>query len=181
MNKERIGVFLSSRSDIDPAYIRATEEVGTWIGQRGLTLCYGGSSSGLMEVLAKKVKVHGGRCLGVVPEVIRQRQLVSDCLDIEFPCVDLHDRKAILLREADIFVALPGGIGTLDEVMTLLGAITIGLSRQRMILYNVNGCWDALLALLEDNISRNFAKHSLQELVAVAHDVDELAAIFDSL
>lgn len=179
--QNRIGVFLSSRLDLDAAYIQATKDVGAWIGQRGLTLCYGGSRSGLMEVLATEVKASGGRCLGVVPQIIRERNLVSDHLDIEFPCVDLNDRKAILLREADVFLALPGGIGTLDEVFTLLGNLTIGIEhRKQMILYNVKGCWDALLALLSDNVQRGFAKHSVDELVTIVSSIEELEQAFNA-
>lgn len=180
--QDRIGVFLSSRCDIDAAYLQATKDVGAWIGGRGLTLCYGGSRSGLMEILATEVKAAGGRCLGVVPQIIRDRQLVSEHLDIEMPCADLSDRKAIMLREADVFVALPGGIGTLDEVFTLLGNITIGLEhRKRMILYNVNGCWDTLVALLADNVARGFAKHNVEQLVTVVSSVAELNEVFEAI
>lgn len=180
MMTDRIGVFLSS-VDKEAAYHRAAVEVGEWIGSKSATLVYGGSASGLMEVLAQSVVAAGGRCLGVVPDIIRRRGLVSTAIDIEFPCVNVHDRKEILLREADFFVALPGGIGTIDEVMTVLGSMSIGESRKRMVLYNVGGCWDSLIALLRDICDRGLAKHSFDELVGVATSIEELEAEFARL
>ena len=112
--KTRIAVFLSSRSDIPAAYLPAAREVGEWIGRTGRTLVYGGARKGLMEVLAQSVTQHGGRVFGMVPDVIVERGLESEAIDVTFRCADLSDRKDMMNRESDVLLALPGGIGTLD-------------------------------------------------------------------
>ena len=146
---QKIGVFLSSKSDLPESYVQAAREVGALIGRTGRTLVYGGARKGLMEVLAQSVKANGGRVYGMVPDIIVDRGLVSDTLDVTFRCVDLSDRKAMMNRESEVLVALPGGIGTLDEVFTVMANAVIGIGRQPVVFYNVDGCWDAVLQLAE--------------------------------
>ena len=117
---QKIGVYLSSKDNLPASYVEAARQVGHLIGSTGRTLVYGGARKGLMEVLAQSVKASGGRVYGMVPEIIEQRGLVSDAVDVTFRCVDLSDRKQMMNRESDVLVALPGGIGTLDEVFTVM-------------------------------------------------------------
>ena len=126
-----IGVFLSSHEHIDAVYAEAVDAVGRWIGQHGLTLVYGGSRSGMMERLACAVKQSGGKVMGVVPDVVRQRGLESAQCDVIMYAADLTDRKAIMMREADVILALPGGIGTLDEMFTAAAADVIGTASKK--------------------------------------------------
>lgn len=174
---ERIGVFLSSRSDVPAAYRQAAEDIGRWIGATGRTLVYGGARKGLMETLARRVKDNGGRVVGVVPQILVDRKLESNCVDVTFYCADLNDRKAILMRESDMLVALPGGIGTLDEVFTVLAASTIGTERKRVVLYNVDGCWDTLLRLLDELHAKGLSAAPAVGTVATASTPEELEAL----
>ena len=118
MKYQKIGVYLSSKADLPESYTEAAQKVGELIGRTGRTLVYGGARKGLMETLAQSVKANGGRVFGMVPDIIVARGLESE-LDVTFRCVDLTDRKAMMNRESDVLVALPGGIGTLDEVFTV--------------------------------------------------------------
>ncbi len=177
----KIGVFLSSRTDIDPAFKEATVAVGTLIGKLGASLVYGGSTQGMMEVLAVATKEAGGKTYGVVPDALVERGLVSEHIDVMFRCVDLTDRKAILMRESDVMVALPGGIGTLDETVTLLAMNTFLRNRKPMILLNINACWDTFIALLNDMYERRLLRQPVTEMLSVANSVDELEAILKSL
>ena len=127
-----VAVFCSANNDIAPDYFRAAKELGRWIGENGHTLVYGGGNSGLME------------CIG------EEGRRVSDYVDVEIPCEDLNDRKAIMMERADVFHALPGGIGTLDEVFTVAASATIGYHRKKVVLHNVKGFWDSLVLLLDD-------------------------------
>lgn len=174
---QKIGVFLSSRLEVSPAYVSAAAEVGRWIGSTGRTLVYGGADRGLMEVLARAVKDSGGRVYGVMPQVLLDRGLESGQVDVAFHCADLHDRKATLLRESDVLVALPGGIGTLDEIFTALGANVVGPGRKPVVLYNVDGCWDLLLRQLDELHRAGLASAPALSTVSVATTVDELAAL----
>ncbi len=174
---KRIGVFLSSKSGLPDAYKQATAEVGTWIGQTGRTLVYGGARKGQMEELAETVKENGGHVIGVVPQILIERNLVSEQCDTVFYTADLHDRKSTMIREAEAFIALPGGIGTLDEIFTVLACRTIGLPSRPVILYNAEGCWDTLLATIEELCRDGLVSEPLKDLLKVATTVEELEQI----
>lgn len=174
---QKIGVFLSSKSDLPESYVQAAREVGALIGRTGRTLVYGGARKGLMEVLAQSVKANGGRVYGIVPDIIVDRGLVSDTLDVTFRCVDLSDRKAMMNRESEVLVALPGGIGTLDEVFTVMANAVIGISRQPVVFYNVDGCWDAVLAALTNLFEQGLVSGEPADYYSVATNIAELEAL----
>ena len=172
---QKIGVYLSSKENLPENYVQAAREVGELIGRTGRILIYGGARKGLMEVLAQSVKQHGGRIYGMVPEIIEKRGLVSDAIDVTFRCVDLSDRKMMMNRESDVLVALPGGIGTLDEVFTVMANTVIGIRHQPVVFYNVDGCWDTLLAALDNLFEQGLVSGSPSDYYSVAHNIQELA------
>lgn len=174
---QKIGVYLSSKENLPENYVQAAREVGELIGRTGRILIYGGARKGLMEVLAQSVKQHGGRIYGMVPEIIEKRGLVSDAIDVTFRCVDLSDRKMMMNRESDVLVALPGGIGTLDEVFTVMANTVIGIRHQPVVFYNVDGCWDALLAALDNLFEQGLVSGSPSDYYSVAHNIQELASL----
>lgn len=174
---QKIGVYLSSKENLPESYVQAAREVGELIGKTGRILIYGGARKGLMEVLAQSVKQHGGRVYGMVPEIIEKRGLVSDTIDVTFRCVDLSDRKMMMNRESDVLVALPGGIGTLDEVFTVMANTVIGIRHQPVVFYNVDGCWDALLAALDNLFEQGLVSGSPSDYYSVAHNIRELASL----
>lgn len=177
---ERIGVFLSSHKGLAPAFNQAAQQLGSWIGKQGKTLVYGGSNSGLMEVLASSVKAAGGRVCGIIPQIIVDKGLESDQCDVKFYCADLTDRKAAMERESEVFVALPGGLGTLDEVFTIVAGSTIGLHKKRVALFNVEGCWDSLWnTLTEMEQKRLISKESLNFIEKI-DTLDELTRFLES-
>lgn len=174
---QKIGVYLSSKENLPESYVQAAREVGELIGKTGRILIYGGARKGLMEVLAQSVKQHGGRVYGMVPEIIEKRGLVSDAIDVTFRCVDLSDRKMMMNRESDVLVTLPGGIGTLDEVFTVMANAVIGIRHQPVVFYNVDGCWDALLAALDNLFEQGLVSGSPSDYYSVAHNIQELASL----
>lgn len=171
---QKIGVYLSSKSDLPAAYRKAAEDVGAWLGRTGRTLVYGGARKGMMEVLAQAAHNGGARIYGVVPDILFRRNLVSDLLDVTFRCADLHDRKAIMMRESEALVVLPGGIGTLDELFTALATATIGIGRMPVVLYNAGGCWNSLLETLGRLKDDGLISEDFSELFAVVDDVEDL-------
>lgn len=177
MSFQKIGVFLSSKSNLPAAYTAAAVALGEMIGRTGRTLVYGGSDRGLMEVLAQSVKKNGGRVFGMVPDIIEKRGWVSDCIDITFRCADLTDRKAMMARESDVLVALPGGIGTLDEIFTVLANSTIGIERKPVFFLNTNNCWDKLLAALDDLAQQGLITQHKDDIYQVAATVADLEAM----
>ena len=116
---DKIAIFCSASDEIDPVYFEKARELGVWMGQNKKTLIYGGANVGLMECVARAAKENGcPTVLGVVPTKLEQRGRVSDVLDVTFRTDNLSDRKEVMLNEADVLVALPGGVGTLDEVFS---------------------------------------------------------------
>lgn len=174
MNCRKIGVYLSSKDNLPESYVKAAREVGELIGRTGRTLVYGGARKGLMEVLAQNVKRHGGRVYGMVPDIIVERGLESEAVDVTFRCAALSDRKDMMNRESDVLVALPGGIGTLDEVFTVLANTGIGIRRQPLVFFNVDGCWNALLAALDDLFRQGLISGKPDDYYLVAANIEEL-------
>lgn len=174
----KICVSCSANEQIAPQFFRAAEELGRWIAAHGHTLVYGGVNKGLMECVAKAVHDAGGQTVGVIPQIALQRGGLSRYVDVEIPCDNLSDRKQLMQDMADAFVALPGGVGTLDEVFTVAAAATIGYHQKRVILYNIDGFWNQLLLLLDGLQQQGMVRGPWHENIGVAADLSELAALF---
>ena len=170
----KIGVFCSANGEIDPDFFTATEELGRWMARNGHDLVYGGVNQGLMECIAQAVHENGGRAIGVVPTIVEKTGRTSQYVDIEIRCDDLTDRKQLMMDQADVFVALPGGIGTLDEVFTVAASATIGYHQKPVILYNLKGFWNPLVALLDDLQQRGMVRGQWQQYIRVASSLEEL-------
>ena len=134
---------------------------------------------GLMECICRAVKEGGGTVMGVVPTKLEEKGRVSDRLDVTFHTVNLSDRKDVILRESDILVALPGGVGTLDEVFHVVAAATIGYHSKRVVLYNIDGFWNGLLAVLNQMEAQGFIRRPLDNFLSVANTFDELKDILE--
>ena len=171
---DKIGLFCSAADDIAPVFFEKAEELGVWLGQQKKTLVYGGANLGLMECVAKAAKAHGATIMGVVPTKLEERGAVSDLLDITFRTDNLSDRKDVILRESDIMMALPGGVGTLDEAFHVMASATIGYHAKKVVFYNVDGFWDPLLAFFRQLEATRFARRSLDNYHEVVSTLDEL-------
>lgn len=169
-----IAVFCAASESIDSCYVNAAREVGTMIGRMGASLVYGGAKAGLMEATAKAAKEAGARVVGVVPEILVERNRVSSLLDEHISCCNLSERKEIMLEKSNVLVALPGGIGTLDEIFHVLAAATIGFHNKLVVLYNINGFWDGLIAVLDSYRVNGFLRGNVEELMAIVSSADEL-------
>lgn len=177
----RIAIFCSANDNIDPEYFRLAEELGKWIGENGHTLVYGGCDSGLMRTIGHAVHDAGGCCVGAVPRIIEQGGRQATCLDVDIPCDNLSDRKDIMLLHSDVLVALPGGIGTLDEVFTVAASRTLNYHDKHIILYNMNGFWDSLLALLDDLQQKSMIRGDYHSLISSVNNLEELTNLLTPL
>ena len=171
---ERIGIFCSASNDISHVFIEKTKELGIWLGSNKKTIVYGGSNQGLMEVVGRAAKENGGTLMGVVPTKLEEKGKVSSLLDIEFKTVNLSDRKEVMLRESDIMIALPGGIGTLDEIFHIMAEATIGYHSKKVILYNVDGFWNNIISFISELDKQNFIHKPLDQVMGVANNLEEL-------
>ena len=173
----KIGVFCSANNHIDKEFFTMTDALGRWIGREGHTLVYGGCNLGLMECVARAVHEEGGRVIGVIPRLLEQGGRLSEYIDIQMPCDNLSDRKELMLAQSDVFIALPGGIGTLDEVFTVAASATLAYHNKRVILYNIKGFWAPLIALLDDLQARGMTRGDYHKQVTVAGSLEEIVAL----
>lgn len=170
----KIAVFCSANNNVVGEFADSVEELGRWIGSEGHTLVYGGANTGLMECLARSAHDAGAMVIGVVPQILEKGGRASDYIDVDIPCDNLSDRKDLMLAQSDVAIALPGGIGTLDELFTVAASHTIGYHQKRIILYNINGFWNSLIALLDDLQNRGMIRGHYSDYIAVANSFEDL-------
>ena len=173
----KVCIFCSANEQIDPEFFTLTEELGLWLAENGHSIVFGGVNMGLMECVAKATKKAGGRTIGVVPSIIEKRGRLSDYVDVEIRCDNLSDRKQLMEARSDVFIALPGGLGTLDEIFTIVASATIGYHEKPLILYNMKGFWDSLIVLLDDLQAKGVVRGSWQQYIKVATCLEDLKAL----
>ena len=173
----KICVFCSANEQIDPAFFTLTEELGKWAAENGHSIVYGGVNQGLMECVTKASKEAGGRTIGVVPMIVEKSGRISDYVDVEIPCDNLTDRKQLMMDQSDVFIALPGGIGTLDEMFTVAASATIGYHQKPLILYNMKGFWDSLIALLDDLQAKGMIRGNWRDYIKTADSIEQIGSI----
>ena len=171
---EKIGIFCSASENIDKMYFESARRIGEWIGQTGKTLIYGGANLGLMECVARTVKENGGKVIGVVPTKLEENGRVSSLLDEVIHTRNLSDRKDIMTEKSDVLVALPGGVGTLDEVFHVIAAASIGYHHKKVIFYNEYGFYNELLKALKTLEEKGFARQPFSTYYEIANSPDEL-------
>lgn len=173
-----ICVYCGSRDGDDPAFAAAAEAVGRGIAARGMGLVYGAGDVGLMGRVAAAALSGGAPVVGVIPHHLRAREVDKRDLT-ELIAVDtMHERKMLMFERADAFVALPGGPGTLDELIELLTWRQLGLHEKPAHLLNLDGYWDPLLALLNNTVRRGFASETFLGFLT-AHETPD--ALLDAL
>ena len=173
----KICVFCSANQQIDPEFFAMTEELGRWAAKNDHSIVYGGVNQGLMECVGKAAKENGGRTIGAVPTIVEKTGRTSDYVEIEIPCDNLSDRKQLMMDQSDVFIALPGGLGTLDEIFTVVASATIGYHQKKVILYNMKGFWDSLIALLDDLQGKRMIRGDGREYIKTADSIDEIGRL----
>ena len=154
-----------------------TEELGRWAAGNGHTIVYGGVNQGLMECVAKSAKEACGRTIGIVPMIVEKSGRISDYVDVDIPCDNLSDRKQLMMDQSDVFIALPGGLGTLEEIFTVVASATIGYHQKTVILYNMKGFWDSLIALLDDLQAKGMVRGNWREYIKTADSINEISRL----
>jgi uncharacterized protein (TIGR00730 family) len=167
-------VYCGSSAGRDPVFSEAAAEFGKILAENGVRLVYGGGSVGLMGALAQAVISHGGTATGIIPEFLttreRPRRLSQDLIITR----DMHERKRAMFDHADAFVALPGGIGTLEELVEQLTWAQLGRHRKPILIANISRYWDPLLTLLTHMRERAFLPASLPVDFLVADRVEDI-------
>ncbi len=179
MNKT-ICVYSSSSSTIDPVYFKIAEELGREIAIRQDSMLFGGGMLGLMGATAKAVHQHGGKVVGVIPEALNLKGVVYENCDELIVTTNMRERKAVMDMRADSFIALPGGYGTLEEILEIITLKQLQYHNKPVVILNINGFYQHLLDLFEQIISRKFAKPECRNLYFVTDNVLEALKFIDS-
>lgn len=172
-----ITVYLGASVGNDPAFLPAVQELGNWIGANGHALVYGGSKSGLMGALADSVLEAGGHVTGVEPSFFIEAEFQHDGIDDLIVTSDMAERKAKMIELGDAFIAFPGGTGTLEEISEIMSKVSLKQLAAPCILYNLNGYYDHLKALLAHMIDMGLSTPERQEGIYFAETLDDIRAI----
>lgn len=167
-------VYCASSDRLDPKYYAVAAELGRELVGRGWGLVYGGGKTGMMGALARAVKQSGGRVVGVIPEFMKARELAYDEADELVTVLTMRERKLLMETRADAFVALPGGWGTLEEILEILTLRQLDVVKKPCVLLNQDGFYDDLLALFRRMLAEKFFKPSNFDLFSTARSVPEV-------
>ncbi len=169
-----IAVYCGSSSGNDEKYTESAKMLGTWIGKSGNTLVYGGANRGLMGALADSVLENGGKVIGVLPDVARiqtrKHTGLTECINT----TSMAERKAKMIELADAFVALPGGIGTLDEITDVLSLSSLDVVNGPIVLFNTYEYYEPFRAVIRKVIESGFGRPEYFERVLFSDDMDEI-------
>ena len=174
-------VYLGSRPGKDPVYEKKSRELGTWIGENGWRLVYGGSRIGLMGMLAISAMEAGACVIGVEPEYFVQKELQLEGLDELIVTKDMAERKAKLIELSDAFLAFPGGTGTLEEISEIMSGVSLNLIKAPCILYNLNGYYDPLEDMLDHMTEQGFVDPENRKKIRFCTDLDAVVKCLEEL
>ncbi len=179
MSIRNIAVFCASASGTNPAYRTAAEALGCALAAHHIGVIYGGAKVGLMGAVADSALAHGGRVVGIIPEVLVDLEVAHHGVT-ELHVVDtMHTRKALMAEKSDAFLILPGGFGTLEEMFEVLAWQTLKLHEKPVVLLNINGFFDQLINFLNHAVAEGMLKQQSREIVGVANTIDEAFAALD--
>ncbi|MEY2994874.1 MAG: hypothetical protein RL357_1809 [Pseudomonadota bacterium] len=171
-----VAVYCGSRLSSAPHFVNLAQEVGQWIGQRGGRLVYGGGNAGLMGQVAHATQQSGGSVMGVIPEALVRKELANDACDELHVVRNMHERKAMMAEEADMFLAIPGGIGTFEEFFEVWTWRQLGYHDKPIGLLNSHGYYDGLLSFMQHTVEVDFVSDWQMDLITVGSDAQDLLA-----
>ena len=174
-----ITVYLGANEGNDPVLKRAVRELGAWIGSSGHALVYGGSKSGLMGELAESVLLAGGEVTGVEPQFFLDAGYVYDAITRLIVTQTMSERKARMIELGDVFLAFPGGTGTLEEISEVMSKVSLGHLHVPCILYNLNGYYECLKAQLAHMIAMGLSSREKQRGILFAESLEEIQRIVE--
>jgi uncharacterized protein (TIGR00730 family) len=166
-------VYCGSSPGSDPAFLRAAREIGALAAQRGHSLVYGGGNTGLMGAVADAALAAGGRVVGVIPDHMVRKELAHTGLTKLHVVDTMHERKALMASLADVFLALPGGIGTLEEIIEVFVWMQLGLHAKPCAFLNVNGYYDPLVSFLTRMTDTRFLRAEQLSQMIIAREPSE--------
>ena len=172
-NMTSVTVYCSSSRHVPVKYFEAAAELGTALAKSHFHLIYGGNRVGCMGALADAARAAGGKVIGITPQLLVDQGIADEFCDEFIVTSGMRERKALLEERGDAFVALPGGLGTFEEIFEILVAKVLGYHEKPIIFLNVSNYYDPLLAMLDHGIEQRFMKPSIREAFSVAETVNQ--------
>ncbi len=169
-----ICVFCGSSIGQHAAFGEAAHQLGKELAHQHITLVYGGSSAGLMGLIADSALRHGGQVVGIIPEGIKNREVEHLGLTELIVVDSMHTRKSIMATRADAFIAMPGGFGTYEELFEVITWALLGIHRKPIALLNIGGYYDPLLHMIQHSVEQGFIRPEDQRLLRVSDRVDQV-------
>jgi hypothetical protein len=170
----KICVYCGSGPGTDPAFVEAARAFGAILAKNGIGLIYGGGNVGIMGELSRAVLDNGGEATGIIPEFLMSREHAMKGADGLIVTHDMHERKRKMFELADAFVALPGGVGTLEEIVEQMTWVQLGRHTKPILLANIQGFWEPLCALLDHMKKLEFIRGDLSFDLLVTDKVDDI-------
>lgn len=155
---KNICVYASGSKTLDDIYIEEAEMLGRLIAQGGMGIVFGGGTDGLMGAVARGAVQEGGRIIGVVPEMMNVREILFDSCSEMYVTSGMRERKALMEEKADAFIALPGGFGTLEELLEIITLRHLGVHQKPIAVINTNGFYSHIAAQFKETVAQGFAK-----------------------
>jgi len=171
---QKICVYCGSGPGNDPAFEEAARALGTAMAKNGVGLVFGGGSVGMMGAVAQGVRANGGETVGIIPDFLVKREHAQPERDHLVVTTDMHERKRKMFEMADAFVALPGGIGTLEELVEQLTWAQLGRHKKPILIANIKGFWNPFCALLDHMRKLEFIREGLNFELLVADKVEDI-------
>lgn len=172
--KKNICVYCSSSNDLDQKFYKLAQELGTKLVQNGFGLVYGGTTLGTMGQIADAVIHQGGKVIGIVPELIAEKGFAHPKLAEIIVTKDMRERKAAMEAHSEIFVALPGGFGTFEEIFEMIVAKQLGYHKKAIVFLNIDKFYDPMFQMFENVYREKFAKEAARDLYFIANSTDEV-------
>jgi len=167
-----ICVYSSSSNELDPIYFETAAQLGASIAKHGDILLFGGGMRGLMGATARAVHEHHGKVIGVIPEALNIKGVAYENCDEFIVTKDLRTREAVMDERSDAFIALPGGYGTLEELLEIITLKQLGYHQKAIVILNINGYYDPLLRQFDEVIDQHFARPDSQQLYFVTDNIE---------
>ncbi len=169
-----ICVYCGSGEGTNPAHLRAARDLGRSMAEAGVGLVYGGGSHGLMGATARAVLEHGGHVTGIIPGFLRDRELMLEQTQEMLVVPDMHTRKRLMFERSDAFVALPGGIGTLEELVEQMTWVQLQQHTKPVLIADIDGFWGPLLSLLQHMRQNGFVRNDVEVDYLVARQTRDI-------
>jgi uncharacterized protein (TIGR00730 family) len=176
----RVCVYCGSSPGSDPVFVETARRLGQNLAAAGIGLVYGGGNNGLMGVVARSTLEHGGHVTGIIPDFLKQKEAMLQDAQEAIVVPDMHTRKRLMFEKADAFVALPGGVGTLEELVEQLTWVQLGRHQKPVLIADIDGFWRPLLSLMAHMRDKGFIPTRLEVRYLVAEKVDDIIPMLET-